>query len=109
VQTALAENISQLESGIDWLVAEAINHPDLPGAAAANLLMAAGVTVGMWQMARSALAVSGGNDDYDKSFCESKLYTATFYARQISPRVLMYVRAAMSGPGSVMGLDEGLF
>ena len=109
VQTALAENISELESGIDWLVTEAIDHPDLPGAAAANLLMAAGVAVGMWQMARSAVAVSGGNDDYDKSFCESKLYTATFYARQVSPRVLMYVRAAMSGAEAVMGLDEELF
>ncbi|MDH3440606.1 MAG: acyl-CoA dehydrogenase, partial [Gammaproteobacteria bacterium] len=109
LHTALAENVHQLEAGIDWLVSEAIKDQDLPGAASVNLLMAAGVSLGTWQLARSALAVTSDSKNYDEAFRESKIVTASFYAEQVSPRVLMYVRAAMAGPDSVMALNEEQF
>jgi alkylation response protein AidB-like acyl-CoA dehydrogenase len=109
IRAALVEGCDLLGRGVDWLIAEAIDDPALPGAASGNLLMAAGIVLGTWHMARAALAVSGGHGDFDDAFCAGKRDTARFYAEHVSPRAIMYIRAAMSGPESVMALESGQF
>ncbi len=109
IQAALREGTGLLENGVDWLLDNAVDDPDLPGAASVNLLMAAGIVLGTWHMARSALAVAGGHEEFDAAFCESKLVSARFFAEQVSPRAIAFVRAAMSGTASVMALDSDRF
>ena len=109
IRTGLQENVDALETGIDWLVAESIHDSELPGAASVNLLMAAGIAVGTWQMARSALAVADGHPDYDDAFCDGKRITARFFIEHVSPKVVGLIRAAMAGPVSVMALAENQF
>jgi acyl-CoA dehydrogenase len=111
IRHALAESVDLLEETADWLVASATADPNLPGAASVNLLMGAGTIFGGWQMARAALAVTNGTGvaRSDPGFAEAKLVTARFYAEQILPRAIGYLRAAMSGPGSTMAMSEALF
>jgi len=108
IRAALLEGTKLLEDAVDWLISEAAEDPALPGTASVNLLMGTGIVLGTWHMARSALAVSGGHDDFDQAFCDGKLKTARFYAEHVSPRVITYLRAAMAGSDSVMGLDPEL-
>lgn len=56
-------------------------------------LMASGVLLGGWQMAKAALACSQQKD----SFSQQKLSTTVFYASQILPRVQMYSAAINDG------------
>lgn len=109
LQRALSDGADDLETATDWLIANAPNDPNIPGAASVNLLMLAGTVLGGWQMARAALAVTGESSTFDEAFRESKLLTANFYAAHILPRSFGYARAAIAGTESMMAMHEGYF
>ena len=106
---ALGAAIDDLESAVNWLIDNAPNDPNAPGAASVNLLMLAGTVLGGWQMARAALVVTGPSTKVDARFCESKLITARFYMDSILPRSSAYRHAATAGSASVMAMPEELF
>jgi len=108
MQQALIAAIDDLEAAVDWLIDHAPDDPNVPGAAAVNLLMLAGTVLGGWQMARAALLVIDGST-VDAKFGQSKLITAKFYCEHILPRSSGYSRAAMSGSESIMAMPEDLF
>jgi hypothetical protein len=111
IRDGLTSGIEDLAGATDWLVANATDDQNVPGAASVNLLMLAGTVIGGWQMARAALAatrrpVAG---DTDKAFLEAKVITARFYAEQILPRSSGYRQAAMSGSDTTMAMPEESF
>ena len=109
LQQPLHAAIEGLEAAVSWLIDNAPDDPNLPGAAAVNLLMQAGTVLGGWQMARSALAVSAAASRADANFRDAKLHTARFYIKNILPRSEAYRHAATAGSESVMAIPEALF
>ena len=58
----LSDGIDDLAAAVDWLIENAPNDQNAPGAASVNLLMLAGTVAGGWQMARApAAARSSGS------------------------------------------------
>jgi hypothetical protein len=108
LRDAFAESVSQLESAVDWLVGNAMEDPNVPGAASVNLLLLAGTVLGGWQMARSALACVGDTAG-DRAFADAKLATAQFYGRYVLPRSAAFAAGATAGPDQVMAIPEEQF
>jgi alkylation response protein AidB-like acyl-CoA dehydrogenase len=111
IRNGLSSGVDDLAAAVDWLVANAPDDQNVPGAASVNLLMLAGTVIGGWQMARAALAATrrladGGTG---KAFLEAKVITARFYAEQILPRSSGYRQAAMSGSDTTMAMPEESF
>ena len=111
IRDGLTSGIEDLAGATDWLVANAPDDQNVPGAASVNLLMLAGTVIGGWQMARAALAATRRpvDGDTDKAFLEAKVITARFYAEQILPRSSGYRQAAMSGSDTTMAMPEESF
>ncbi len=111
IRDGLTSGIEDLAGATDWLVANATDDQNVPGAASVNLLMLAGTVIGGWQMARAALAATRRpvDGDTDKAFLEAKVITARFYAEQILPRSSGYRQAAMSGSDTTMAMPEESF
>jgi len=109
IRAALKKGVEQLQAATSWLLEHGPLNPNTAGSASVNLLMLAGIVVGGWQMARSALAVVNGASAEDVSFAEAKLLTVRFYAQHIMPKASGLADAAMSGADSVMELPEESF
>jgi acyl-CoA dehydrogenase len=111
IRNGLSSGVDDLAAAVDWLVANAPDDRNVPGAASVNLLMLAGTVIGGWQMARAALAANRrlADADTDKAFLEAKVITARFYAEQILPRSSGYRQAAMSGSDTTMAMPEESF
>ena len=101
----------RLQSGVNWLFANAGNDLSTAGAAAVNMLMLCGIVAGSHAMTRSALAaearLKAGTDD--ASFYAAKIVTARFYNTHILPRAGAHVDALQAGSDAVMGLTETQF
>jgi len=109
IRSALSQGADHLESATAWLLKEGPLDPNTAGSASVNLLMLAGLVVGGWQMARTALAIINGAASDDPTFAEAKLHTVDFYARHIMPQASGMADAAMAGADSVMNLPEDAF
>jgi acyl-CoA dehydrogenase len=111
IGNGLSSGVDDLAAAVDWLIANAPDDQNVPGAASVNLLMLAGTVIGGWQMARAALATNRrlADGDTDKAFLEAKVITARFYAEQILPRSSGYRQAAMSGSDTIMAMPEESF
>ena len=109
IRAAMNDGVDQLESTTSWLLEHGPLDPNTAGSASVNLLMLAGIVIGGWQMARSALAIVNGAASDDANFAMAKLQTVRFYAQHIMPKARGFADAAMAGVDSVMGLPEELF
>lgn len=109
IRAALRKGVEQMQTATSWLLDQGPLDPNTAASASVNLLMLAGIVVGGWQMARSALAVVNGASADDASFAKAKLQTVRFYAQHIMPRAGGLADAAMAGADSVMGLPEESF
>ncbi len=111
IRKSLFRGIEDLIAAVSWLLSNAIDDQNAPGAASVNLLMLAGTVAGGWQMARAALAatrrLADGNSD--SAFLEAKVMTAQFYAAHILPRSSAYCQAAISGSEVIMAMPEASF
>ena len=111
IRQSLGNGIEDLGAAVSWLLANALDDQNAPGAASVNLLMLAGTVCGGWQMARAALVATRklGESDADVAFLEAKIMTAKFYAAHILPRASSYRQAAVSGSAVIMAMPEGYF
>ncbi len=111
IRQALCSGIDDLAAAVQWLLENAPDDQNVPGAASFNLLMLAGTVAGGWQMARAALVAKQrlADGDTDTAFLEAKLMTALFYAAHILPRSSSYRQAAISGSSVIMTLPEESF
>jgi len=111
IRERLSDGIDDLAAAVNWLIANAPDDQNAPGAASVNLLMLAGTVAGGWQMARAALAAVRGvaDGDSDSAFLEAKVMTALFYAAHILPRSSGYCQAAISGSEIIMAMPEESF
>ena len=108
---AYRAGIDRLESGVEWLFANAGNDFSAAGAAAVNMLMLCGIVAGAHAMMRSALVATArlhAADD-DASFYTAKIVTARFYNAHILPRAGAHLAAIQAGSDAVMGLTERQF
>ena len=108
---AYRTGIDRLESGVDWLFANAGNDFAAAGAVAVNMLMLCGVVAGAHAMTRGALAAAArlGEADHDASFFAAKIVTARFYNAHVLPRAGAHLAAIQAGSDAVMGLTERQF
>ena len=108
---AYRTGIDRLESGVDWLFANAGNDFAAAGAVAVNMLMLCGVVAGAHAMTRGALAAAArlGEADHDASFFAAKIVTARFYNAHVLPRAGAHLAAIEAGSDAVMGLTERQF
>ena len=111
IRQALSSAIDDLAAAVRWLLENAPDDQNAPGAASFNLLMLAGTVAGGWQMARAALAAKQrlADAESDTAFLEAKVMTAQFYAAHILPRSCSYRQAAISGSKVIMALPEESF
>ena len=61
-----------------------------------------GVTIGGWQLAKSAALAAAGLSGADRAFYEAKIRTAHFYARQVLPQALGLAQIVEGGAESVL-------
>ena len=71
-------------------------------------LMLCGYVMGGWLFARSSAIAAKNLQGPDRSFYESKLRTARFYADQVLPTALALARIVQSGADSVVNTDAAL-
>ncbi len=111
IATKLGNGIAALEQAVNCVVESHKDDPNVPGAAAVNLLMLMGSVCGGWQMGRAALAAArlleSGSED--REFLQAKLATARFYADHILTRARAYADAVLAGPAATMSLSEEQF
>lgn len=111
IRQSLSSGIGDLATAVNWLLANAPDDQNVPGAASVNLLMLAGTVAGGWQLARAALIATQklADGDADSAFLGAKIMTARFYAIHILPRSSGYRQAAISGSQVIMALPEESF
>ena len=109
--TAYRTGVDSLESGVDWLFANAGDDFAAAGAVAVNMLMLCGIVAGAQAMTRGALAAAVRLEaaDHDASFFAAKIVTARFYNAHILPRAGAHLAAIQAGSDAVMGLTERQF
>ncbi len=111
VKDQLEAGANALKDSVDYLLASAADDVDQAGSASVNMLMLAGVVLGGWLLARSALvaheqlSASGSDTDY----LQGKIDTARFYAAHVLPRSLAYRATALNGSEVVMSVKEKQF
>ena len=108
---AYRTGVDRLESGVEWLFANAGNDFAAAGAVAVNMLMLCGVVAGAQAMTRGALIAASRLEaaDDDASFFAAKIVTARFYNAHILPRAGAHLAAIRAGSDAVMGLTERQF
>ncbi len=108
---AYRTGVDRLESGVEWLFANAGNDFSAAGAVAVNMLMLCGVVAGAHAMTRAALAAAPHLEaaDHDVPFYAAKIVTARFYNAHILPRAGAHLAAIQAGSDAVMGLTERQF
>ena len=87
----------------DWVVAQAPEDPNLPGAASTDYLELAGLTIYAWLWARMAQIAP------DEPFGEAKRRTAAFFFAKLLPQTAALDHSIRAGPGAVMGMADELF
>jgi len=105
---ALASGASVLREATDWILSRGPAGPNDALAGATPYLRLAGLVIGGWLMARSALAASrllptaGGAD---AAFLQDKIGTARFYAGQLLPQAAGLLPAVTAGAGPLFQID----
>jgi 3-(methylsulfanyl)propanoyl-CoA dehydrogenase len=108
IQPALAAGINVLREATGWILSSGQADPNDALAGAAPYLRLAGLVVGGWLMARSALAASRllpGAKGSDAVFLREKIGTARFYAGQLLPQAAGLLPAITAGAGPLFQVD----
>ena len=100
---ALRDALDRLASLSDWVVAEAPNDANLPGAASTDYLELAGLTIYAWLWARMAKAAG------DDAFGQAKRRTATFFYDKLLPKTQALERSIRAGAPSLMDMPDDWF
>ncbi|HET7652257.1 MAG TPA: acyl-CoA dehydrogenase [Acidimicrobiales bacterium] len=97
IRTRLAEGVRVLSDATDWMFANGLSDPNDAFAGSAAYLRIAGLVVGGWVMARTALAASGSDDPADAD----RVVTARFYCETLLPQASGLLAAATAGAGDL--------
>ncbi len=106
-----AEAVARGAGGLDWLLANGAEDPEVPASVAVPYLMLQGTVCGAWVMARAALAasqrlVAGGGDE---AFLHAKLVTARFYFDHVAPRAGAWLATVEAGSRGLADLASEAF
>ena len=102
-QAPLRTALERLLGVTDWLVAEAPQDANLPGAASTDYLELAGLTIYAWLWARMARIAP------DNPFGTTKRRTAAFFFAKLLPKTLALERSIRAGADPLMGMAEEFF
>jgi len=105
---AALEAVGLLEDATDTLLQALASRPDTAMAIAVPYLMLCGYVIGGWLMARASAIAARNLAGPDRSFYESKVHTARFYAEQVLPSALALARIVQSGAESVVQTEAAL-
>jgi len=105
---AALEAVGLLKGSTNALVKALASRPDTAMAVSVPYLMLSGYVIGGWLTAKAAALAARNLQGQDRSFYESKLHTARFYADQVLPNALALARVVQSGAESVVATDAAL-
>ena len=89
---AALESVGLLKAATQALLQALSSRPDAAMAVAVPYLMLCGYVMGGWLLAKSAVIAANSSTGPDRSFYESKIHTARFYASQVLPNALALAR-----------------
>jgi len=107
-RTAALEAVDLLKESTASLVKAIAQRPDTAMAVSVPYLMLSGYVIGGWLMAKAAALAADQLNGPDRSFYDSKIHTARFYAEQVLPHALALARVVRSGAASVVETDAAL-
>jgi acyl-CoA dehydrogenase len=105
IGAAVSESLDLVTQGMEWLLANAADDPQTPGAASFNFVMLAGCALSgayLAQAAAAAHAVGG-------SFGSEKVATAAFYCAHVLPRAYAFAHSMMADPAVTMAIPAEAF
>jgi len=105
---AALQAVGLLKDSTDVLVKAIASRPDTAMAVSVPYLMLCGYVMGGWLTAKAAAIAARKLNGEDRSFYESKLHTARFYAQQVLPNAVALARIVQSGADSVVETDAAL-
>ena len=105
---AALEAVGLLKDSTESLVKAISQRTDTAMAVSVPYLMLCGYVIGGWLTAKAAGIAADNLQGQDRSFYESKLHTARFYAEQVLPSALALARVVQDGAGSVVETDAAL-
>ena len=105
---AALESVGLLKGATQALLQALSSRPDAAMAVSVPYLMLCGYVMGGWLLAKSSAIAAKSLDRPDRSFYESKIRTARFYASQVLPNALALARIVQSGAESVVDTDAAL-
>jgi 3-(methylthio)propanoyl-CoA dehydrogenase len=108
VRKAALESVGLLKDSTDVLLKALASQPDAAMAVSVPYLMLCGYVIGGWLTAKAAAIAATHQQGQERSFYESKLHTARFYAEQVLPNALALARVVQSGAASVVDTDAAL-
>ena len=100
---ALRNALDRLAGVTDWVVAEAPQDGNLPGAVSTDYLELAGLTIYAWLWARMAKAAG------DDAFGQAKRRTATFFYDKLLPKAEALDRSIRTGAPPLMDMPDEWF
>jgi len=105
---AALESVGLLKDSTDSLVKALASRPDTAMAVSVPYLMLCGYVIGGWLTARAAAIAARNLTGPDRTFYDSKLHKARFYAEQVLPTALALARTVQGGAESVVDTDAAL-
>jgi len=108
VRKAALESVGLLKDSTDVLLKALGSQPDAAMAVSVPYLMLCGYVIGGWLTAKAAAIAAAQPQGQERSFYESKLHTARFYAEQVLPNALALARVVQGGAASVVDTDAAL-
>ena len=107
-RSAALESVDLLKESTDSLLKRFSERPDAAMAVSVPYLMLCGYVLGGWLTAKASAIAAKNLKGADRSFYESKLQTARFYAEQVLPNALALARVVQRGAASVVDTDAAL-
>ena len=105
--------VDATERAAEGIATAAATDPDAPGAASADFLELAGLTIYAWLWARMAQAAmratTGRGDAAQRDRHEDKLEVARFFFAKLLPKTVALERGIQTGAATVMALPEERF
>jgi hypothetical protein len=107
-RAAALESVGLLKDCTEALVKALASRPDTAMAVSVPYLMLCGYVIGGWLTAKASAIAAANLKGPDRSFYESKVHTARFYAQQVLPNALALARVVRGGAESVVETDAAL-
>ena len=105
IASAIEEGLDLLEQGSDWLLANAADDPNAPGAASFNFVMLAGCVLSGALLAKAAAAAHAAGGTYGTE----KVATTEFYCAHVLPRAHAFVRSITADASVTMAIPAESF